>query len=107
MTEYFLTEAVVVRYASEGEAICSLQIIRSKQPRRTGELRRGQTVEAWINENEDLVTRVIYEAGVWNVKEWECGFYISEIADYGINIDNVESVRRVVHYEIPNLAEHI
>jgi hypothetical protein len=101
MADYYLIEAVIVRYASEGEALCSLQIIRSKYPRRTGPLNADQTVEAWINENEDLMTRVIYERGVWNVKDWESSYYISEIAEYGIHVSIVESVKRIVHYEIP------
>jgi len=100
-SDYYLIDSVVVRYASGSETLNSLNIIRSKNPRRIGKLESGQTVEDWINENEELSERIIYESGVWNVKEWESAFYISEIADYGIDVNDIESVKRVVHYMIP------
>ncbi len=66
-----------------------------------GALEIGQTAEQWIEENEELSTRIIYEDGVWNVKEWESAYYISEIAEYNIQIHNVESIKRVVSFIIP------
>jgi hypothetical protein len=99
--DYYLVDCIFVCYNPGCEVSDVLKITRSKQPRKVGPLAPGQTKAAWIDENEDIVTRVIYEGGIWNVKDWESALYISEIADYNLSIDTVISIKRIMSYVFP------
>ena len=96
--DYYFVDVIYVYYNVGAEDSDILKILRSKQPRKVGTLRNGQTKAQWIDENEELITRVIYDGGIWNVKEWESALYISEIAEYNINIDTVFSIKRISSY---------
>lgn len=96
--DYYLLDYVFVYYNMGSEHSDVLKILRSKQARKVGALNPGQTKTQWIDENEELMTRIVYDGGIWNVKEWESVLYISEIEEYNISIDNVLSIKRVASF---------
>ena len=99
--EYNLVDFILVDYVSAGESINQLRILRSRSPRRVGARRSGQSVIEWINENEDLCSRIVFQDEIWNVKEWESTLYTSEISDYGVKMEDVVKISRVINYELP------
>lgn len=96
--DYYLVEKIVVRYDDDGEALSTLSICRSKTPRWfSAEFKSsGMTRRQWTEENEDLVTRVVYEDGYWNVSDWETSFYIEELAELNVAINSVQSIKRIM-----------
>jgi hypothetical protein len=96
--DYYLMEMIVVRYDDNGETLSTLCIRRSKTPRwfSTEFKSSGMTRQQWVEENEDLVTRVVYEEGHWNVSDWENSFYVEELAELNVAIDSVQSIKRVM-----------
>ena len=97
--DYYLVDRIRFVYNTGSESNDELRIVRSKHPRSLGVL-SGQSVQAWIEENEELQTRVIYEAGVWNVKKWETIYYIDEAAAFGLRMEDVLRITRNMEYEI-------
>ena len=98
--DYYLLELIEVRYDGGGEAPVVLRIHRSKTPRwfSAGFKSSGLTRNQWIEENEELITRVVYEEGKWYVGYWQNSFYIEELADLDIMIDTVQSIKRIITY---------
>jgi hypothetical protein len=98
--DYYITESVFVEYDNGGEVLMTLRIDRSKLPRWIGKLQEGQSVDEWIEENEELLTRIVYEEGVWTVKAWEQLYYTEELADMKIDFSRVVSIKRGVGYRL-------
>jgi hypothetical protein len=96
--DYYIVDCIYVYYNMGAEASDVLKILRSKQPRKCGPCAPGQTKAVWIDENEELMTRIVYDGSVWNVKDWEAALYISEIADYNIGIESVLSIKRIISF---------
>lgn len=96
--DYYIIDVIYVYYNSGTEDSDILKILRSKQPRKVGALRHGQSKAQWIDENEELMTRLIYDDGIWNVKDWESALYISELSEYNISIDTVLCIKRISSY---------
>ena len=96
--DYYLLELIEVRYDGGGEAPAILRIRRSKTPRwfAADFMSSGLTRQQWVEENEDLVTRVVYEEGHWNVPDWENSFYVEELAELNVTIDSIQSIKRVM-----------
>ena len=97
---YNLIEFVLVKYVDDGESINELRILRSRTPKVIGERPADVSVKDWIHENEELATRVVFQDGIWNVLAWESSLYISEIAEYDIDMTNVMKIMRVTAYEL-------
>ena len=98
--DYYLTDSILVEYDGGGEIVNRMRIDRSKAPRWVGKLAHGQSVIQWIEDNEELVTRVVYEGGIWNVKTWESVFYTEELAELNIPIASVIKISRAISYKI-------
>lgn len=98
--DYYLTDSVFIEYDTGGEITATLRIDRSKVPRWVRELAPGQTVVEWIEEHEDLITRIIYEGGAWTVKSWEQLYYTEEISDLKIDFSSVLNIKRSVWYKV-------
>lgn len=98
--DYYLTDSVFVEYFNDGMVLQTLRIDRSKMPRWVGELNEGQSMVEWIEENEELVTRIVYETGVWTVKSWEQLYYTEELEDLKVDIRRVVTIKRGVGYRI-------
>jgi hypothetical protein len=96
--DYYLLESVDIVYDGGGETVSSLRIHRSKQPRWFPEEFKssGMTREAWVEENEELMTRVIYEKGEWNVPDWQTEYYKEELEDLKVALSEVLTIKRVV-----------
>lgn len=98
--EYNLVDFILVDYVSDGESVNQLRILRSRVSRPVGMRSVGVSVIEWINENEELSSRIVFQDGVWNVKAWESALYTSELVDYGIEMGAVLKISRVVNYEL-------
>ncbi len=100
--DYYLTDTVLIEYDGGGEIINRMRIRRSKQARMvpTGKRFTGQALKNWIEDNEELQSRIVYEEGRWNVRPWEVEFYTAELAELNIKIDCVLSIRRETSYLI-------
>ncbi len=97
--EYYIIDYVLVDYVGDGEGVNELRILRSRRPQHV-RLDGNVSFAAWIQENEELCERVVYSDGIWNAKKWEADYYIDELTDYRIAIDNVVKITRVIDYEM-------
>ena len=93
--DYYLVDTILVEYDGGGEIVNRMRIDRSKAPRWVGKLTPAQSVRGWIEENEELMTRIVYEDGRWNVKTWESVFYTEELAELNIAIGSVLKISRM------------
>ena len=100
--DYYLTDTVVINYDGGGEIINRMRICRSKQARwiPTGLRLAGKALKNWIENNEELQTRIVYEEDRWNVRPWEVEFYTAELAERNIKMDTVLSIRRETSFLI-------
>lgn len=98
--DYYLTDSILVEYDGGGEITHTLRIDRSKHPRWVGKLAQGQTLKDWIEANEELLTRIVFEDGKWNVHTWESVFYTEELAELNISMPSVISIKRALSYKI-------
>jgi hypothetical protein len=97
---YNLIEYVLVYYDGDGESVEELRILRSRSPKALDQPPHGISVKDWIDANEELVTRIIFQDSAWTVSAWESSFYISEIESYGLNMGAVVTIKRVISYEL-------
>jgi len=98
--DYYLVDTILVEYDGGGEIVNRMRIDRSKAPRWVSKLSPGQSVKDWIERNEELMTRVVYEDGRWNVKTWESVFYTEELAELNIPIETVLKISRLITYKL-------
>jgi hypothetical protein len=96
---YYIIDYVLVDYVGDGEGVNQLRILRSRRPQSV-RLDSGGNFKKWVQENEELCERAVYADGAWNVKTWESVYYVDELADYKITIDNVVKITRVIDYEM-------
>jgi hypothetical protein len=100
MPDYYLTDTILVEYHGGGEIVNHMRIYRSKHPRWSPPEVPDHMLKDWIEDNEELQTRIVFEDGHWNVSSWEEEFYIAELAELNIIIDCVLKISRVVSYTI-------
>jgi hypothetical protein len=98
--DYYIVDRICIVYNTGSEANGELRINRSKHPRSLGKLQSGVSVQEWIEENEELQTRIIYDAGQWNVKKWETIYYIDEAITFGLRMEDILRITRSIEYEI-------
>jgi hypothetical protein len=96
--DYFITDTIVVDYDGGSEALSQIRIQRSRIPRWAKDMKKGQSVASWVEENEDLMNRVVYEDGVWHVKTFETILYIEELGDFNIAMSSVVKITRSKGY---------
>jgi hypothetical protein len=98
--DYYLTDSIVIEYHGGGEIVNRMRVDRSRHPRWATSRGPGQSLKDWIEENEELQTRIVYEEGNWNVRPWEAEFYTTELADLNLTLECVFKISRVVSYKI-------
>jgi hypothetical protein len=98
--DYYITDSVFIEYVGESECVNNLRIDRSKKPRWLGELPAGLSTQTWIEKNEDLSQVTVYENGSWNISEKETTYYIEELEEIKVNINNVVKIKRGYGYRI-------
>jgi hypothetical protein len=97
--DYYLYDQIV--YALKDGRI--FRIDRSKLPRWfPGPIPDGITREQQIEETEDLVTRVLFESGTWNVSADSGDYYRDEFLALGGGMDfgDVRKVTREIVFKM-------
>lgn len=99
--DYYIVDQIVYAFKNGR----TLNLDRSRMPRwfsqlppLSEEMTRAQQIE----ENEDLVSHVLFEGGVWTVSGWEGAMYREEFDDLqtGLSLEDVYKIIRAMIYRI-------
>ena len=100
--DYYIVDQIVYTL-SNGRCV---KVDRSRIPRWFSSLppqtAEGKTREQQIEEEEDLVTRVLFESGTFHISEWESDLYRSEFDTLtaGLSFTDVRKITREIVYRI-------
>ena len=99
--DYYIVDQIVYTL-SNGRCV---KVDRSRIPRWFSSLppqTAGMTQEQRIEEEEDLVTRVLFENGSFHISEWESNLYRSEFDTLttGLSFTDVSKITREIVYRI-------